>query len=89
MATKAEKKSRKRRRQNNKDVPKSELWFEMIDGNFTHQPYGYCYSKHGYLTKNLSKLHKCEEKHCARFNKVKEEELKNAHDSVRTSNAES
>lgn len=78
----------RRRRKNNRGVPKSDLWFEMIDGNCTHQPYAYCKSKGGYLTKNMAICHGCEAKHCTGFELYLGEEETNAHDDVRASDVE-
>ena len=54
----------KRRRRNfDRSLYREDL-YQMIDGNMTHFPYAYCKRKHGYLTKNMARLHRCIERKC-------------------------
>lgn len=57
----------KRRNRNNASTPVQDYEYEMIDGNWTARPYGYCHKYHGFLTKNMSIIHKCEKKNCCLF----------------------
>lgn len=41
--------------------------YEMIDGNLTYQPYAYCTYYNGWLTKAMANRHRCEKRHCERF----------------------
>ena len=66
---------RHRRRHNNKDVKRYDQPFDLIDDNITYQPYGYCRYYRGYLTRNMSILHKCEEKKCQNFELFDEDKI--------------
>ena len=55
---------RRRRKKNNKGVKKQQDEFLLIDGNYSNVPYKYCCYYKGYITKNLSKRHNCENKNC-------------------------
>ena len=46
----------------------------MIDGNWTIYPFGYCFKYRGYLTKRMTKIHKCNKKHCCMFKSFEEYE---------------
>ena len=65
----ASKKTRenKRRKHNNATTPVQDYEYEMIDGNWTARPYGYCFIHRGYLTRNMAIRHKCEKKKCTQF----------------------
>ena len=41
--------------------------YEMIDGNWTVKPTGYCYKYRGYLTDKMAKVHRCKQKRCRLF----------------------
>ncbi len=56
-----------RRRKNNEDIPVQPFYYPTIDGNYSNRPYLYCTYHEGYLTKSLSLVHHCEEKHCSRI----------------------
>ena len=60
-------KQRKRRNYNNSQTPEQPYEYQMIDGNWTPRPYGYCHYYHGYLTKNMAIRHNCEKKNCPMF----------------------
>ena len=60
----SDKESQKRRRRNNKGVPKLKDYFFLIDGNYSNQPYAFCTHYRGFLTKNQSIRHSCEERNC-------------------------
>jgi hypothetical protein len=44
---------------------------ELIDGNFSHYPCGYCIRYHGYLTQGLMDTHGCLKYHCRRLRRAK------------------
>ena len=60
------KNQQRRRRKNNKNVPHLDKEVFLIDGNYSNQPYAYCnFDGHfGYLTKNQTVAHDCENKEC-------------------------
>lgn len=60
-------KQRRNRRRNNRQVPKLDQAFMLIDGNPTYQPFGYCWHYQGYLTRNQAIRHRCLIKQCRRF----------------------
>lgn len=62
----------KRRRRNNKDVPLRDEHYEMIDGNMTRRPVGYCSRYRGYLTQNMQLRHNCLCRNCPRFKEIEE-----------------
>lgn len=62
----------RRRRRNNSGVELQSEPFLMIDGNETYRPYGYCSRYEGYVSKNMSLVHRCEEINCHRFSKLSE-----------------
>lgn len=64
------KEQRKRRRKNVKAVPRSPDLWELIDGNWSHYPYGYCSRKCAYLTKGLCDTHRCQQRNCNRFERL-------------------
>ena len=41
--------------------------FELIDGNKTHYPKGYCRRYGGYLSSGLMETHRCLERNCVRY----------------------
>lgn len=51
---------------------KPEYEYEMIDGNWTSKPIGYCLNHKGYLTKNMIRTHKCKKKQCTSFRTVQD-----------------
>ena len=61
---------RKRRRRITMDA---ELYkpqfYELIDMNFTHYPYAYCKKYHGFITKNMSRAHNCDNRKCSCLDK--------------------
>lgn len=66
------KRNRHRRQKNNKQVKKQDLFYEMIDGNFTHYPVGWCAYHKGYLTKNCLETHRCLERKCIQYREFEE-----------------
>lgn len=56
--------NQKRRRAYGGGVEKRDELHIMIDGNETYFPYVYCNYYHGWLTKNLTRCHRCEAKKC-------------------------
>lgn len=72
----ASKKTRenKRRKHNNYPTPVQDCEYEMIDGNWTTKPHGYCFRHRGYLTRNMAIRHKCEKKNCPRFHTFEQHE---------------
>ena len=58
---------RRRRRKNNKHIEKQDLPYQLIDGNMSYYPYGYCNWYKGFLTKNMTMCHRCEHKKCSKF----------------------
>jgi hypothetical protein len=62
-----QRKSRRRRLRSYCEVKKQQLKYELIDGNMSYYPYGYCEYYQGWLTLNLSKIHNCEGKCCSNF----------------------
>lgn len=73
----ASKKTRetKRRKRNNYSTPVQDYEFEMIDGNWTAKPHGYCHKYHGFLTRNMAIRHRCEKKQCPLFKTFEQYEL--------------
>lgn len=57
----------KRRRLNNRDVPRQTEDYQLITGDFSRQPYAYCCRYRGYLTKNMADLHKCNCRKCQHY----------------------
>ena len=55
---------RKRRKINNRGIPKQDKDYRLVDGNYSNQPYAYCCYHKGYMTKNQTTLHKCNKKNC-------------------------
>lgn len=53
-----------------KQVPRAPDEYELIDGNYSHYPYGYCTRYGAYLTMGLSNTHRCEQRQCNRFERV-------------------
>lgn len=73
------KNQRRRRRQRMKNLP--DKWFravELIDGNLSHYPIGYCNYHGAYVTEGIAQTHRCKEKECVRFEEVIEDETKAA-----------
>ena len=64
----------KRNKMNNATTPVQDYEYEMIDGNWTTKPYGFCFKYRNYLTKNMAVLHKCEKKHCRLFHTFEQHE---------------
>lgn len=58
---------RRRRRKNNKHTEKQDLAYQLIDGNMSYYPHGYCNHYTGFLTKNMALRHSCESKQCRCF----------------------
>lgn len=61
------KEQRKRYKKRKKTVDYFEEEFDLIDGNFTHYPVGFCKFYDGFLSEGLEEVHKCIEKGCYRF----------------------
>lgn len=74
MSKKKRKESRKgqsyKKWLNASTVKKQKEFYQMIDGNFTYYPYAYCSHYEGYLTINMANCHRCEARHCRRFEKL-------------------
>lgn len=49
-----------------------EYEYEMIDGNWTTKPIGYCLNHKGYLTENMARIHRCKKKQCASFRSMQD-----------------
>jgi len=62
---KAQNKRRKARLK--KRPPKREYEYELIDGNYSRYPVGYCRYRKGYLSVGLMETHRCNERRCTRF----------------------
>lgn len=60
-------KSQRKNHKANRKVPIQAEAYQMIDGNWTHQPYAYCYRYKGWLTKAMANRHNCESRNCERF----------------------
>ena len=58
---------RRNHRHNNRGVPRRDELYRTIDGNETYQPFAYCWYHSGYLTRNQSLRHRCNERKCSRF----------------------
>lgn len=65
----------KRWKRNNASTPVQNYEYEMIDGNWTARPHGYCHKYHGFLTRNMAIRHRCEKKHCPLFKTFEQYEL--------------
>lgn len=63
---KAQKMRRKARRQVF-DVKRQSKDYELIDGNFSHYPVGYCKYHKGWLTIGLEETHKCRLRECKHY----------------------
>lgn len=64
----------KRKRERLKHRIYMEPWdeaVELIDGNFSHYPCGYCIRYHSYLTQGLMDTHGCLKYHCRRLRRAK------------------
>jgi len=61
----------KRRKERSKNLPpKQAEKVELIDGNFSYYPVGYCWSHGAYLTQGLVNTHRCDKRKCKGFEKV-------------------
>ena len=58
---------RSHQRKNLRTTIRQNLPYELIDGNMSHFPYGYCNNYKGFLTYNLTIIHRCEKKKCPKF----------------------
>jgi hypothetical protein len=66
-------KRREQRKRRRKITMDSELYkpqfYELVDLNFTHYPYAYCTKQHGFITKNMCRVHNCEKIVCPYLDK--------------------
>lgn len=61
----------KRRRERLKHLPARQLKsVQLIDGNFSYYPVAYCKYHSAYLTQGLVETHRCEKRHCRRYERV-------------------
>ena len=58
---------RKRRKEMMKIVPRQEIAYELIDGNYSHYPVGFCKSRKAWLTLGLINTHKCVVQDCVHY----------------------
>jgi hypothetical protein len=64
---------RKRRQERSANRPQRQSEaFELIDGNYSHYPVGYCNRKGAYLTQGLIDTHQCYKKACKRLVAINE-----------------
>ena len=61
---------RKRRKEMKKNVPRAPDEYLLIDGNWSHYPYGYCRRKGAYLTQGLVNTHRCDKRKCEMLERV-------------------
>ena|GEM_PF-4344443 len=47
--------------------PPHKVKVELIDGNFSRYPEGYCDYYGGYMTRGLMDTHRCDRRDCKRF----------------------
>lgn len=58
----------KRRRQRKKNLPPRQSEpFELIDGNLTHYPIGYCKHHGAWLSLGLTETHRCKPRQCSGY----------------------
>lgn len=61
----------RRRRQRKAKLPdRQENAVELIDGNYSHFPVGYCNYHKGYVSVGQVEVHRCIEKECPRFKTI-------------------
>ena len=62
------KEQRRRRKERLKQHgPRQEYEYELIDGNYSHYPVGYCKRHLGWLTLGLMNTHKCVVRGCVQL----------------------
>lgn len=69
---KAQRQRRKERLKNR--PPKQEFKVELIDGNYSFYPEGFCKYHGAFLTQGLLDTHRCLQRKCPRFRKVEQDE---------------
>lgn len=65
------KEQRIRRKQRLKhSPPRQQFKVELIDGNFSHYPEGFCFYHQAFLTLGLIQTHRCVQRNCPKLRKV-------------------